>query len=126
MVSFEEHTADNEADSWGNYFKYLATPQDDSTFDEEYNRYLQTNYLLQACTASGKPLPAVSVYDVVKLVRTLKSRKAPDIFGISSQHINFASPVVLDILACLINKALETGKIPDNYILDSVCPVPKK
>ena len=53
-----------------------------TAFDQEYSRYLQTNYLLQALTASSKSFLAVSVNDVVKLVRTLKSRKAPDLFGI--------------------------------------------
>ena len=77
--------------------------------------YLQTNYLLQALTASGKPRPPVNVNNVNKLFRTLKSRKVPYIFGISSEHIKLASPTVLDILACLINKALETGELPDNY-----------
>ena len=121
-----KNTADNEADSRGNYFKHMATQQDDSTFDEEYNRYLQTNYFLQTLTASSKPHPAVSVNDVIKLVRTLKPRKALDIFSISSEHITLDSPALLDILACLINKALETGKLPDNYKLGSICSLPKK
>ena len=80
-------------------------------WQQEYNKYLQTHYPIQALTASGKPILAVSVNDVVKLVRILKLRKAPDIVGISSEDIRLAPPAVLDILTCLINKAIDTGKL---------------
>ena len=125
-VNFEEHTKDTETDSWASYFEWLSTPKDDPNFDEDYNRYLMTNYLLQSLTAGNEPLPPVSEAQIHKIVKSLKMNKAPDIFGVCSEHIRLASPVLLDILTHLTNDALKKGHLPDLYKLGSVCPIPKK
>ena len=125
-VDFEKHTTDNEADSWAQYFENLATPQDSDTFDQDYKKFLRINYLLQYLNASRNPLPPVTESDVNKLIMLLKAGKAPDIFGISSEHIKLASPKIIKILTLLTNNALTTVRLPDSYKLGSVCPVLKK
>ena len=125
-IDFGDHTAESETNSWAKYFSNLATPADDETFDEDYNTLLDVNYLLQSLTASNEPLPAVSEDDVRKITGQLKNGKSPDVYGISSEHIKLAAETCISILTYLTNNALTTGKLPDNYKLGSVCPVPKK
>ena len=42
-VDFGDHTRDTETNSWGSYFKQLATPQQDYTFDSNYEKYLPSD-----------------------------------------------------------------------------------
>ena len=72
----------NQADSWANYFLELTTPIDDSTFDDEYNRHIRVMYLLQALTAQGDTRDPVTLNDIIKYVKTLKSGKSPDIYSL--------------------------------------------
>ena len=84
------------------YCEDLAMPKDDPSFDTEHERYLRTNYLLQVLTAENNTLPLVTKNQIIKLINSLKSRKAPDIYGISSEHLKNASPIIYDILLHLI------------------------
>ena len=101
-VDFRAHTRDTAAKSWGSYFKQLATPQQDDTFDSEYEKYLQINYLLQSLI-SGGDLPPVGSATIGKLINILKSQKAPDIFGVAAEHNKLVSPAITDILKCVTN-----------------------
>ena len=126
-INFGKHKdLESDANSWANYFKDLATPKDDPSFDSEHERYLRTNYLLQALTVENNTLPLVSKNQIIKLINSLKSRKAPDIYGISSEHLKNASPIIYDIILHLINSCIKKGIIPDSFKLGSICPVPKK
>lgn len=126
-VEFGIHTdQDSQADSWANYYQELATPKDDDTFDEEYNRHIETVYLLQALTTSGGITEPVSIGDVEKHVTTLKNQKAADIFGVAAEHVKFSAPCILKILCHLANDAFKTGKLPASYKLGSITPVIKK
>ena len=125
-IDFGDHIADTTPNSWARYYEDLATPKDDPTFDDEYERHLQISYLLQLLTTGKESLPTISEREVSKLIKLLKLGKAPDIFGVSSEHVRLASPKVIKILTHLTNNALTSGKLPDTYKLGSVCPVPKK
>ena len=123
---FGEHSSDNPANSWARYFEELATPKDDPSFDQEHNRYLQINFLLQSLSAQGETLPQVHHQDIIKLVSKLKSGKAPDIYGIASEHIKLAHPVIIDVLVYIVNHSISAGKLPKSFKLGSVCPIRKK
>ena len=117
---------DSQANSWANYFKDLATPKEDETFDEEYHQYLKVTYLLQVLTSSGEELKPVTESTIMKHINSMKSGKAADIYGITAEHIKFSSPLIIKVLCHLTNMALATGKLPPTYKLGAVTPVPKK
>ena len=124
-VDFGKFTENTPARSWARYYEDLATPKDDDTFDQDHRRYLQINYLLQSLTASQEPLEPVSKDTVHKHIQHLKNNKAPDVFGISSEHIKLASPIILDIITELTNGILACGRLPDSFKIGIVNPVPK-
>ena len=126
QVEFGLHHKETVAESWASYFEKLATPTDDETFDDEYNRHLETAYLLQSLNNNRQPLPPVGTEDVMQIVKKLKMGKAKDVFGISSEHIRFAAEPIFTVLTYLLNEVLRTGKLPDEYKLGTICPVPKK
>ena len=50
QVEFGPHQKENVAESWASYFEKLATPTDDESFDDEYNRYLEiTLFRMKRC-----------------------------------------------------------------------------
>ena len=79
-VDFGVHTRDTEANLWGSYFKQLATSQQDDTYDSEYEKYLQINYLPQSLTLGGDPLPPVGSTTIGKLIHLIPwNHKTPPI-----------------------------------------------
>ena len=125
-IHFDHHTEDTTSNSWASYFRDLATPKYDESFDQDYERYLHINYLLQYITTDGDMLPPVSRQQIESLVRQLKSNKASDIFGITSEHIKLASGEAIDIIHHLVNLSVHNSKLPDICKIGSLCPVPKK
>ena len=113
-------------ESWASYFEKLATPTDDESFDDEYNRHLETAYLLQSLNNNRQPLPPVGIEDVMQIVKKLKMGKAKDVFRISSEHIRIVAEPIFTVLTYLLNEVLRPGKLPDEYKLGTICPVPKK
>ena len=126
QVAFGERTGDTPANSWGNYFEYLATPGDDAVYDANHMKMIELNNLLQKLTATGKTVPPVSKSDIRKLICSLKRGKAPDIYGITSEHIKYADNQIEEVLCIISNKCIASGKLPDCFKLGSVTPVPKK
>ena len=126
QVEFGPYKKETIAESWASYFEKLATPTDDESFNDEYNKHLEITYLLQSLNNNRQPLPPVGTEDVKRIVKKLKMGKAKDVFGISSEHICFAAEPIFTVLTYLLNEVLRTGKLPDEYKLGTICPVPKK
>ena len=126
-LDFGKHTEEtSEGDSWANYFEDLATPKNDSSFDKEYHRHLQTTYLLQSITNRNEAVGiTVSDKDIREHIANLKNGKASDIHGISSEHLKLASPIIVPILTQLVNQILQCGKLPPTYKEGIITPVLK-
>ena len=126
-VNFGPHEVEGKPEeSWAKYFKHLATPVDDQSFNDEYERHLDIMYLLQALTSNGDTLDPVSTTEVRKILSSLKNGKAPDIYGVSTEHIKLAHPTIIEIICHLTNATLKSGKLPDSFKLGSIAPVVKK
>jgi hypothetical protein len=59
-------------------------------------------------------------------VQKLKNGKAADIFGITAEHLKYASHEVPTFLNTIANDVLTTGKIPDTMKTGLITPAPKK
>ena len=126
-INFGVHAdANGPEDSWANYFKSLATPVDDPTYDKEYHRLLRVQYLFSCLAQEDKPLPTVKAPEIAKIVASLKNNKAPDIFGISAEHLKLASHKLIAILTTLTNKIFKVGILPECFKLGCIAPVGKK
>jgi hypothetical protein len=59
------------------------------------------------------------------LVSQLERGKAPGSDNVSSEHILFAHPVLVSILACVFNLVLFTGTVPASFCESLTVPIPK-
>ena len=125
-IAFEENERNTEEESWASYFFKLATPTENENYDDKYQRYLEINHLLQSLLSSGNKLPTISPNEVGQIIQSLKNNKAADIFGITSEHLKYASEELQYILAQVINITIKNGKIPELLKIGKVRPVLKK
>ena len=125
-IQFNEETND-ELEGWVNYFTNLATPSVEDHFDEDYFKKIQFKKLLiHEIAKTETDLPKVTNRDVEKFIQNLKNNKAPDVYGITSEHLKFASPQISTLMTKVINKISKDKTIPDLHKLGVVTPVPKK
>ena len=110
----------------GHHISLLATPTENENYDKKYQRYLEINHLLQSLISSGSKLPTVTPNEVGQLIQSLKSNKAAEIFGITSEHLKFASENLHYILAQVINIIIKSGRIPELLKIGKVRPILKK
>jgi hypothetical protein len=128
-LEFNSLTAENQPNSWANYFEHLATPTNDSSYDQEYEGHLHVMHLLRqlrTVQSDAQLLPPVTTKDVSTYVNNLKSGKSPDLFGIAAEHLKMASPILIDILSHICNDAISTGRLPSAFKHGIVSPVLKK
>ena len=127
VIDFQEHTKETgEPDSWASYFKDLATPKKDNNYDEAYRNHLQITHLLQ-CLNNQQETTTITVTkdDVHKHITSLKNKKAADIHGITSEHLKYASPQLVQILTYLSNQIIASGKLPASFKQGIITPVLK-
>ena len=116
----------SEANSWSKYYQDLATPADDETFDNNFLYHVQLTHLLTALNTSGQTLPLITDNEVQKHLERLRNGKAADIYGITAEHMKWASSKIVNILGHLINLIVRTARLPDELKIGSISPVHKK
>ena len=102
-----------------------------TNFDDSHRRSITLRRLLISSLIddrhiSDQNIPKADFGDIAKHVQSLKIGKAADIFGITSEHIKYASPRVISILKRLVNKILQSGELPEEMKTGLVTPVLKK
>jgi hypothetical protein len=117
---------DDQLEGWRQYFEDLATPKHNPEYDQEWLHSMTLQVLLiEELNADCLPPKPVCELDIEKHVRSLKTGKSPDIFGVSAEHVKHASRVILPVLTMLTNHTLSSGKLAPQYKLGALTPVPK-
>lgn len=97
-----------------------------NTFDDQYGKHLQLMHLLFSLNPRSRSLPKVTEKQVEAYVRDLGNGKAPDLYGISSEHIKMAGPIIIKLICHLCNEAMDKGKLPLAAKVGLLTPVLKK
>jgi len=72
------------------------------------------NHLLQSLITNGTVVPQVTRKEMLKYIASLKLNKAPDIYGITSEHLRNSAPVIIEVLRNTTNEIIRRGEIPDS------------
>ena len=67
----------------------------------------------------------ISAEDVDKATRSMSTNKAAGFDNLSIEHVKFAHPSMISVLALLFNMFLITGVVPDDFGLGVTMPIPK-
>lgn len=119
-------TGDSEAEKWAVYFANLSTPQDLPEYDKEHKTAMCFRRLLISSLPSETPINSITETQVSAYIASLHNNKAPDMNGVTSEHLKFASNRLVTVLTELINRILRERKLPDDLKSGIATPIPKK
>jgi endonuclease/exonuclease/phosphatase family metal-dependent hydrolase len=121
-------TSDEIRDGWAKHFGNLAIPQNHDGFDNDYKREVEADLkVIEDLINSNSTEPLqVSVDQVQKAICSLNTNKAPDVDGISAEHIKHAGIIMTGALTQIINAILQERKIPQRLKLGLLTPIWKK
>ena len=116
------------ADAFSEHFQQLATPSNNPLFDVEYENQVTFDRLLIESIALQQEgtIEPVTLNEVNIIVKSFKSIKAQDPFGISAEHLKHAPRILLRVLTALINRILHSGYIPSLLKQGILTPALKK
>ncbi len=117
-----------DAIRWGQYFEDLATPKWHEVFDKDAKQSATLKYLLLSSIQEQKkePAPIVSSSKIIECIKRMRNGKAADAYGITSEHIKYASSEINIILQEMTNGIIASGKVPSQMKHGLVTPVLKK
>jgi hypothetical protein len=120
----EIYTGDRLCQAWADYFEQLATPKNLPEFDNDYmDSVIMRNYILQRRQGDGELVPEITDTLISDYISNLKNAKAPDEFGISSEHLKFAGATVVPIVRTIIENIFKTEQIPEQMKTGVITPV---
>jgi hypothetical protein len=116
---------------FGKYFGDLATPMDKPEYDSQHGELVDRDVafldqLAQHCYINGPNIPDVSNQEVALALRKLKTGKACDYFGLTTEHIVYAKTVLVPLLAQMYTSIFQQGTIPKVFREGLLIPLLKK
>ena len=120
------HQEDNYLEGWTNYYENLATPKYEKNYNQEMEKAMEFKKLLLEELVDSTPLPPIDQDTVRKYITSLKNNKAPDVYGISSEHMKCASPLISTVMTHVIQTICKTQRIPDIHKAGVLTPIHKK
>ncbi|XP_053393717.1 uncharacterized protein LOC128555455 [Mercenaria mercenaria] len=114
--------------AWANYFENLAKPLQDDNFNDEYlQRILEDNELIEnICETNTNSTPLVTLKELKVAIHGLNNNKAPDVYGLTAEHIKKGDKAILFVLLDIINSIIIDKKIPTSLKIGILTPVYKK
>ena len=125
-IDFGDNTSQTEG--WASYLEELATPTDNPNFSAEYKASRDLIFLLLHDQEQRSPPDAKPVGEarIARHIKTLKNKKAADVYGVTAEHLKFASTEINEVLAHITNTTLVNQKFPHQLKTGKVTPVLKK
>ena len=117
----------SQLEGWRAYFQELATPQQQPHYDDSYKEALELRLLLiESLEAENEERVEIGIDDVEKYIASLKNNKAADAYGITSEHLKHADPILTEILVESLQQTYDNRIIPNQLKLGILTPVVKK
>ena len=128
-VIFREPTT-SQLGGWADYFEELAADSPAPHFDSYHEHASRLRLHCNALQAADECKKMTPVYateaDTAKHIASLKLGKAADVFGLTGEHLRFASDLLNTAVTKIINNALKDAMLPDHFKQGAVVPCLKK
>ena len=128
MVNDEEISSPQQQRKvFAKYFEDLSVPTDER-YDSASLEMCNTRHELitQICQESSITLDPITVSETKKAILQLNSKKAPDEFGLVSEHLKHAGSAVIEDITGLFNQILYEKHVPSAFKSGILTPVLKK
>ena len=123
ILDFSEQCA-----NFANFYEDLAKPLESPNFDNDYLSRVETDLELirEFIENFDELLDPISEEEVKVAINSLNSNKAADEFGISAEHLKYASSSLVPSLTLLLNAIIEFSFIPDQFKSGILYPILKR
>ena len=126
-IDFDEAISGaNETDKWASYFEDLSSPKPSQLYNQDYKASMHLQRQVIRSLDEEEPLKEVQEEKIANIIGEMKNNKAPDIYGLTSEHFKFAGSPLLALLTYITQKTISDGYIPAELKLGLSTPVPKK
>ena len=115
-------------EGWHKHFGQLAEKSENPLFDDQYSAQVNSELLeiIDICKNDNSEVQPVTEKEIKDALKCLNTGKSADIFGVTAEHLIYASEALLPILVSLMNNILFKGNIPDIMKEGVLTPVFKK
>ena len=124
-VGNQSYSGDDIINGWFDHFKELASKKDNDKFDLDFLKQAEeevTIIYMICLDASTEPNP-VTDDEMKEAIASLKRGKAPDVYGVTAEHIYYGGPAVMNCVQTLINNILFNKEIPSSMKLGILHPI---
>jgi len=114
---------------WFEYFKGLSTPDfNDDHFDlERLTLAQEQNQIIEDLeNRKSEPVTPVSILEIEKSIKKMKTGKVMDSNGISSEHFKLDTEEIIPTIVKIVNKIFMDKDITENVKTGILIPVLKK
>ncbi|VDI72410.1 Hypothetical predicted protein [Mytilus galloprovincialis] len=121
-------TSNEQRQIFAEYFKELATPQNQPEFNDQLMQNSQRRYdiIKKVSKSERKRKIDVSKDEIKKAILKLKNGKTADEYGIRAEHIKHTGDEALIAYQTIFKQILEEGKVAKSFKTGVITPVLKK
>ena len=110
------------------YFEDLALPKNNNSFDKDFYQLIKVQHacIREICEQFEDVITPFRAKELQDSVRSLNVNKAPDEFGLVSEHLKYGLKPLLPLLVNIYNEIIASGIIPANFKSGIIHPIHKK
>ncbi|KAK3097462.1 hypothetical protein FSP39_009833 [Pinctada imbricata] len=131
-VGDEIYKGQNMMQGWVDHFSKLSDSNNETStnlsYDTSYRRQVDDDFdmIYDICSANTVNEITVTTEDISVAIKKLHCGKAPDAYGIMSEHIVYLDEEILSLLCNIYNAIFNLQTVPDVLKLGTISPVFKK
>ena len=115
-------------EGWKEHFGELTTQSSNPLFDEKYKNLVEQELIeitdiCKASKASRDQYDEVTQGELTEALGSLNKGKAAGIYGLTTEHLFFASDALLPVLTSLMDSIFSLSDLPDSLKLGLLTPV---
>jgi uncharacterized protein YukE len=110
-------TPSSQRETFAEYFKNLATPQDSQHFKDELlsNSTNRCNLIQDVSKNMTKKKILVNQQEIINAMQKLKNGKSADEYDITAEHIKYAGKETIHIYQSIFNQIFDEGKVATTF-----------
>ena len=112
---------ENVLQGFTEHFRQLATNNQNN--ESEYHRKIEQEIQLINQLVKNKAIPAATISELEKSIKSINTGKSADIYNITIEHIINAGEQMITILLQIVNTIFDHGSVPDILKVGPLTPV---
>ena len=114
QVGQETFPQDNIINGWYSHFKKLATKTENPNYDLKFLEQVEEEVAIihSICLNSTQEIQSISDKEIQDMIASLNRWKAPDVYGVTAEHLIYGGQNTLDIVKVLMNCILFERNAP--------------